>query len=177
MTHVYIVNPDYGSNAFTRFDRKLFESNTWKNKIENILDKSQVQMNIVLIKKIDEIAIWNTRNRNFDQAYQYLHDQKIEIENQESRINVFMGSNNGGNQLPFTPWITLHRACHAIQFRSKCVVFDDLRNLKNYFLILYRKYQKHINNLSWTIQSQNQYAFYMILFLPTENCKCLSISR
>jgi len=149
MSRVLILDGECRNDRFSDEDHRAFDNPKWKEKLESILDKCPVDLNIVIerghMDLSTDMITYNPANKPIPPVYkrigsdpiyekvskEYSTDIEVPfqvtthtirrnrvisgITNYENRVNVILSCNGGQNKLPMTPWITLHRACHAIQ--------------------------------------------------------------
>lgn len=151
---VYILDGEVRNTEFSAEDHQAFSNPKWAAKLEDILDKCPINMNII-VKQMKrnfpkEVIAYNFPNKLIPVEYKcdsngiykkitkaYNADVEVPVElslydinrfdvlhkdfeDYENRVNVVLNFNGGPNKLPMTQWITLHRACHAIQLLTGC---------------------------------------------------------
>jgi hypothetical protein len=101
---------------FTSEDIICIERTLWSQKLQAILDKTSVPLNIVLDNQGFDRESFDRANKR----YMISDECKKELfPDYTNRVNVILTCNGGTNRLPMTPWISIHRAVHAMQLNVR----------------------------------------------------------
>ena len=129
LNNLHMVGDMKQPGSFDHNDRKAFQNTKWQNKVDRMFAKCPWHFNIVLYNGTQlEVVSWDSKNSvtidlshedmtviNTGQIGKKTFDNiEAKVPNSQDCINVLMTNNRGGEVMAMTPWILVHRICHAL---------------------------------------------------------------
>lgn len=118
---------DGNQRQFSELDLRVMQKHTWQPTLERVLSKCHIPFNIVVLngqhhKKCEFVfprsQSISEREKLKTKIETALATYGVELQDKDNRVNVILTANSGPNIIAMTPWITMHRVAHAIQFVS-----------------------------------------------------------